>query len=578
MALTLPHYAEGEKGVLGSILLSGQWVDRLHLDLFYLPQHQKVYRLLERLRFDGKPLDLVAVLGESQGSPLVQTMVQLPGAVTSLEAVPGWVELLKEFSAKRRLALAAAEIAAAAESGDYALAERLIKQSARRRPEKKTPDENDGDVEVESVSTPTNEFPTTGKPEKLVKSSLRKLLEKKAHARTLANEVLRTDSRWEGVLWYDDFRKLRMLGERAWTDADEQRIAIWLSQVYGIEISAEALRPITQAIAADTTRDPLKEYLLGLRWDGEARIDTWLQWGMGVADTPIYREIGRMWLVQAVARALRPGVQADATLVLLGSQGEGKTSTLRELVSRPFWSESEIDIGNSPRCYQQVAAAWVHELGEMAAFLGSRIDQNAAKTFLTAPEDNFIPLHGRAPVKWQRRSVFVGTTNRPEILRDPTGARRFWPVETGQINRDLVIKHRDQLWAEAVSQFRRAEAGGLATYQEGLSWWLPRERWGELQEIQADYKPSDSWLDRIVEWLADPQQRLLRNEPVTSRQLLVGAIGKPLESIQRADENRIGDIMRELGWKHLAFRSKAAGGKKVYGYRAPEEAEPETQG
>jgi hypothetical protein len=42
-------------------------------------------------------------------------------------------------------------------------------------------------------------------------------------------------------------------------------------------------------------------------------------------------------------------------------------------------------------------------------------------------------------------------TNPKEYLRDPTGARRFWPVAVTKYNREEFLKVRDQIYAEAVA-------------------------------------------------------------------------------------------------------------------------------
>lgn len=546
----MPYYAEGERGVLGSILITGQWIDGLTIDLFHLPRHQEVYRHLDQCRRDGVALDLVSATGEVRDNPdLYLLLTQLPGACPTPEAAPAWVSQLRRYRHDRRVYLHVAALNEAVNAGDFTKAQELMRVAPQER------EEVSGEPVV--ATRGANGLPEAGRPEKLVRAVVKRMRERKAHVRSQADEVLRTDSRLEGLLWFDEFQDCVMLGSRPFVDNDEQRLANWLSRTYGIEISGETLRPVICTVADDQRRDPLGEWLNGLRWDGVERIGNWLQWGMGVEDTPIRREIGRMWLVQAVARALSPGCQADAVLVLMGTQGGGKTSTLRDLVGTAFWSESEIDIGSSPRCYQQLAAAWVHELGEMADFLGSRLDQNKAKTFITSPEDKFTPLYGRALRRRKRRQVFVGTCNRPEVLRDPTGARRFWPVETGEIKRDLLLSLREQLWAEAVHQFRRWEAAGRG-YQEGLSWWLPMERYGELQEIQADYQPPDAWADRIEEWLQEPNVKLFEG-PINTHRLLVEAIGKELPQITKQDEMRVGDIMIKLGWRHKVVWFSALG-------------------
>jgi predicted P-loop ATPase len=525
---------EVERAILGAILLSGELPKGLDLRDFTHPHHKALWELLLEQVAAGLGVDLVSVLGKVGQSREqarfggIAYVAGLPGACPSVEALPHWLKQLRQCRRDRESFVRIQEAAETAQAGDLRGAEELLKKGRLGGlPEAPAPEL----------------LPEAGKPEIAVLARLKAL--KKQPDRVKADEVLRWDSRWEARLWWDDFRKQKMLGERAYQDADDTRLSLWLSRVYRLNVAPTALGQIIGALCQDQSRDPLRDYLRGVRWDGVPRIGSWLQSYLGVESTPIKKWLGQAWLVQAVARALQPGCQADATLVLLGEQGEGKTGTFRDLVG-PFWSESKIDIGNVPRCYQQIASAWVHELGEMAQFLGSRVDQNEAKNFLTAPTDDFIPLHGRNPVQWQRRCVFVGTTNRPEILRDPTGARRFWPVEVGAVGpvrRDQVARLRDQFWAEAVVSF-----------DSGFQWWLPKERFSELREVQADYRASDSWEDRLLEWLGDPEVRRVK-EPVTSRRLLVGAIGKKLEQVTRADEMRVGDLMAGLGWRHKAVWS-----------------------
>ena len=70
-----------------------------------------------------------------------------------------------------------------------------------------------------------------------------------------------------------------------------------------------------------------------------------------------------------------------------------------------------------------------------------------------------------------RQCVFAGTINPVAggYLKDPTGARRIWPVAChGVIDREALERDRDQLWAEAVTRFK-ADA----------KWWL------ETPELEA---------------------------------------------------------------------------------------------
>jgi hypothetical protein len=57
--------------------------------------------------------------------------------------------------------------------------------------------------------------------------------------------------------------------------------------------------------------DPVCDYLDGLQWDGQKRLDTWVIRYLGAEDTPLNRAFGRKMLVAAVRRARQPGCKFD---------------------------------------------------------------------------------------------------------------------------------------------------------------------------------------------------------------------------------------------------------------------------
>ena len=61
----LPQSLDAEKGLLGSILLSGPVLDdtiaQIDYAHFHLPAHQKIYELLVEMRNSGRPIDLISV-------------------------------------------------------------------------------------------------------------------------------------------------------------------------------------------------------------------------------------------------------------------------------------------------------------------------------------------------------------------------------------------------------------------------------------------------------------------------------------------------------------------------------------
>ena len=101
--------------------------------------------------------------------------------------------------------------------------------------------------------------------------------------------------------------------------------------------------------------------------------------------------------------------------------------------------------------------------------------QSRARRRLLRPpsrrHDRFRPPYGKHMTDLPRQCVFAGSINPTAggYLKDPTGARQFWPVACrGMIDRAGLETVPDQLWAEAVHRYK-AEA----------CWWL------ETPELEA---------------------------------------------------------------------------------------------
>jgi len=409
-------------------------------------------------------------------------------------------------------------------------------------------------------------------PDMEVVSRLRRLGKAKKDARVLTEEVLKNDARWKGKIWYDQMRGRQMLDEKPWSDADDTRIGLWLSRVYGVKASTSQVREVAATIAQDFARHPLQDYLRALSWDGQSRLDSWLCHGLGVADSPLVRAIARKWLVQAVARALRPGCQADAVLVLVGRQGIYKSSALRALAGDAFFSESPIDLhGDMVRAQEQVHSAWIHDLSEGTDV--RRADVDRLKQFLTTREDNYMGKYRKNNELRKRSAVFASTTNDQRFLPDdPSGARRFWPVACTEGDIAWIKANRDRLWAEAVFRFEQNEA-----------WYLAQPEAEQLLEHQADYQQDDSLTARVKRWLhltetsnslwLDDQPRDGR-ELLTTERLMMGPMGlDEKDLLVRRNEQKAGDILRKLGFERQRIRT----GKELEWAYRPQRGRAENQ-
>jgi putative DNA primase/helicase len=364
-------------------------------------------------------------------------------------------------------------------------------------------------------------------------------LKKKHSPPTLADTVLRNDPAWKGLIWYNAYRKLVYLDSKQVDDADYQRISTWLDKTYRVRVAPLTLAPIVAAIAQDNLRNPLQDYLNDLTWDGQPRLSRWLTAAFGVEESRVHELIGRRWLVQAVARALRPGCKADVVLVLAGKQGIRKSSALRELAGVEFFSDSPIPIGEGPRAMSQVYSAWVHELSELASLRGKAVED--VKSFITKTHDDFQPLYARSQVHWARFSVFAGTTNEDTFLGDPTGARRFWPVKALQVDIDWIRSNRDQLWAEAAHAFR-----------EGEVWWLDAAEEEMISGEREQYQREETWETLVAGWIATrtPDQldnRYLRTA-LTAARVLREALDIDANQHTTGNITRVGQVMSRLGY------------------------------
>ena len=323
------------------------------------------------------------------------------------------------------------------------------------------------------------------------------------------------------------------------TDALETQLNCRLEATYRIRATTERVREVMQMIARAHPYHPVRDWLATLVWDGVPRIDGVLARYCGAAATPINRAIGRKWMLGAVSRVMVPGGQMDTTLILVGRQGAGKSSFFRAMVPRPEWfSDTAMDLG-SKDAFQQLSGIWIYEVAELSA-LRAR-DAEAVKAFLTARADRYRPPYGRNVVRIDRQVVFVGTTNEAEFLDDPTGARRFWPVEAGAFDLDALAADRDQLWAEAFEIFTTAD-------EEARQWHLTPDESEMLAEHHTRYARSDTWRDALEGWLSGVKLAELRVKGLTAEQALSEGLELHAREQHRGNSMRVASLLASMGW------------------------------
>ena len=324
-------------------------------------------------------------------------------------------------------------------------------------------------------------------------------------------------------------------------------IRVMVLHRWGFDPGKENIRDAAHTLCIENTVHPVRDYLAGLRWDGKPRVSTWLAQYLGAESTVLHSEIGEIVLVAAVRRVRKPGVKFDTILVLEGRQGSGKSTALTILAGDEHFSDQEILALDPKAQMEAVEGIWIYELGELQGLKKAETDR--VKAFASRRVDRGRPAYARFREDRPRQTIFIGTTNDEQYLRDATGNRRFWPVKTGMIDLNALKRDRDQLWAEAA----HLEA-------EGRALTLPEELWTTAAEAQEARMLDDPWLD----FLRSARGRI---EGGMERLASADALSGLNLSSERQDPysaKRIVPMMRKLGWD--GPKNIRIGGKVQRGY------------
>jgi predicted P-loop ATPase len=175
------------------------------------------------------------------------------------------------------------------------------------------------------------------------------------------------------------------------------------------------------------------------------------------------------------------------------------------------------------------------EVAELHAF--QKKDPDAIKSWLSRQTDRYRPVYGKLAIDVPRKWVIAGTLNPAGsgYLRDPTGARRFWPIPVKHtIDIARVEAERDQIWAEAVH-----------LYEMGHPWHLTEEEMIQAGEVTEDRYEDDPWDGLIDEFI--------RGHDRFTMQEVIRALAIPVAQQTQITSRRIGRHLRHRGWeKRLA--------------------------
>ena len=322
----------------------------------------------------------------------------------------------------------------------------------------------------------------------------------------------------------------------------------------GYKVGKELAIDCLVQVANENLYNPVTEYLLHCEHNVEPTyIDglatAYLRPGDGGAS--IYDEMLKRTLIGAVARAFDPGYKHDTACVIMGDQGAYKSS-FWGCLGGPFYSDALGDISTKDDV-MVLHRSWIMEWAELD-HITNRKHAGQVKAFLSQAVDLLRVPYGKAVEAFPRRGIIVGTTNKTAgFLVDETGNRRFWVIPTtktqvDQINTATLLIERDAIWSAAVHAYRNGETNRLPLAMELA-----------VQQENDAYMIESPWRSAILTYLADRRS----TEVLTSEEILVKAIQKPMERQTKVDQMQVASILKELGWT----KRRESSGKRRWFYQ-----------
>ncbi|GAB6394283.1 MAG: DUF3874 domain-containing protein [Bacteroidales bacterium] len=197
--------------------------------------------------------------------------------------------------------------------------------------------------------------------------------------------------------------------------------------------------------------NPFEDYLHHLKpWDGNDHIGQ-LSETVKTTKQELWRVILKKWLVGLCAGVLLRGKPNHIMPVLRSDeQGIGKTSWCRRLLP-PEWQAYIAENMPQPRDKDIILLMSSKALilcDEMTQYERSA-DRYLFKAFMTQEKGTARAAYERWHDDYPRRASFIGTTNDPQFLDDPTGSRRFVVFDVTEIDYTSDLNY-DGIYAQAM--------------------------------------------------------------------------------------------------------------------------------
>jgi len=230
-------------------------------------------------------------------------------------------------------------------------------------------------------------------------------------------------------------------------------------------------------------------------------------------------------------------------MIFVGEQGLKKTQFFRAMLPKPlrqYFNDGVMIDPTDKDSVSECVQRWVVEAGEIDG-LFKKADINRFKAFLSRSIDVFRKPYERSSVEYQRRTVFVGSANEREFLKDHTGNRRYWPLLVEKLriitDDDLI----DSAWAEA-----------WQLYTDGVQWWPNEDREKVLSNQTKSFQVpiTDEPVDDAIKAMIDLRSGVFKYDVLKLSDIreALKTSGLSGHNIEKTPSNTmIGKIMKQHG-------------------------------
>lgn len=363
---------------------------------------------------------------------------------------------------------------------------------------------------------------------------------------------------------------------RPFIDSDESNLRLYLERAYGITGTGKIADGLTIIMRSNMYHPP-RTYLDALAWDGTPRVEELLIKLFGAEDTPYVRAVTRKTLAAAVARIYVPGIKFDHVLTLLGDEGTGKSSMIDVLANG--WYTDSVMKYSGREGMESIQGSWLVELAELAGL--KYAEDEEVKHFVSKREDKFRVAYGKRLEYFLRTCIFIGTSNKDDILKGINGNRRWWIVNmfgrVGSVTwkEYLTPDTVAQIWAEAKEYYANGEKLYLDSELESYARDIQDahlekdDRAGIVREfidkkLPKNWATMDSYERRA--WLDLGSEGTEERKTVSCIEIWVECYGKQMENCERRDSLAIARILKTFrDWVPMgSVRIPLYGAQKIY--------------